>query len=475
VVGEAAGARGQARRARLRLAVAAAAAVGSAALACAYQGDPPGGPPRTTPPVLLSTEPESGAVLATPPHTAQLFFDEVLSERINAPRPDIGGAVILSPATGEVQVGWHRSRLTVEPKGGYLPGRIYHLQLLPVLADLRQNRMRVGRTIVFSTGPAIPGGSLGGAVVDWAGNRAAVGALVEAVLLPDSLPYRTLADSAGAFRLDAMPPGAYLVYGVLDQNNNRRRDAREAYDTARVALQDSGTVELYAFAHDTVGPRPRTADLVDSVTLRIVFDRPLDPSQATDTSMVQVAPADDSTRALPLLHVYTPAEFDSVSKAEAAAHTPRDTTQRQGAAPPDTAPPRRAAPSAGAPAAPAPAGRAGRPAPLAAPGAQRRDTSRAMKMLARRPAPTDNRVVRLASPLTPGSRYVVRVRNIRGLAGAVGPPRQVPLVVPVPRPARGAADTLRRRPPADTLPPGPADSARATPRPDTIPPRVKPR
>ena len=465
MVGEAAGARYQARRARLRLALAAAAAVGGATLACAYQGDPPGGPPRTTPPLLLGTEPESGAVLPAPPHTVQLFFDEVLNERtLGQQQQGIGGAVILSPVSGQVNVGWHRSRLTVEPKGGYQPGRIYRLQLLPVLTDLRQNRMKVGQTIIFSTGPAIPQASLGGSVADWAGNRAAVGALIEAVLLPDSLPYRTLADSAGSYSLEGVPPGAYLVYGVLDQNNNRRRDPREAFDTVRVTLQDSATVELYAFTHDTVGPRPRTADLVDSVTLRVVFDRPLDPSQTTDTSMVHVAPADDSTRTLPLLHVYTPAHFDSVSKAEAAARAARDTSQRQ------PTPPARAQ---AAPVARPGAGRVAPPAPLGAPAAQRRDTSRAMKMLARRPAPTDNRVIRLASPLAPGSRYAVTVQGIRGLAGAVGHGR-VQLSVPVPRPTRGVTDTLRPRQPGDTLP-GRADTARALPRPDTLGSPVKPR
>jgi hypothetical protein len=465
VVGETAGARGQARRARLRLGLAAAAAAGAAALACAYQGDPPGGPPRTTPPQLIATEPESGAVLTAPPHTVQLQFDEVLNERVAGTPPDIGGAVILSPATGPVNVGWHRSRLTVEPKGGFLPGRIYRVQLLPVLSDLRQNRMRVGHTIIFSTGPALPQAALSGSVVDWVGNRAAVGGLVEAVLLPDSLPYRTLADSTGAFSLEGVPPGDYLVYGVLDQNNNRKREPREAFDTMRVALQDSASVELYAFAHDTVGPRLRTAELVDSITVRVVFDRALDPSQTTDTSMVRVSPAEDSTQALPLLHVFTPAQFDSAGKAEAAERAARDTTQRQRAAPPVRLP-AAPAPAAGArPGAP--------PPPLGAPAAQRRDSTRAMKMLARRPAPTDNRILRMASPLVPGSRYVVTVEGIRGLAGAIGGARSIPLVVPVLRPRRGAADTLPPKARGDTLPPGRPDSARA--RPDTLDSPAKPR
>jgi hypothetical protein len=434
VVGEAGGARRQARRTRLRLALAAAAAL--TAWACASAGDPPGGPPDTTPPRLLRVEPESGAVLTAAPRSAVLYFDEVVSERIVAPQPDISGAVILSPATDRVSVDWHRTRLTVTPRGGFRPGRIYHLQLLPVIADLRNNRMRVGRTIVFSTGPEIPAATLSGAVVDWAGGRPAAGALIEAVLLPDSLPYRALADSTGSFRLEQMPPGPYVVYGVLDQNGNRRRDPREAFDTSRVTLADSSSVELYAFTHDTLGPRIRTADLVDSTTIRLVFDRPLDPSQPVDTSMVRVAPAADTTQALPLLRVFTPAAFDSARKAEAAARDSITRAEAAARAARDTTHRRPAQPAPGAPAAaPAPA-----PPPLApAPGTPPRDSTRAMKMLARRPAPTDTRVLRLAAPLAAGARYVVTVERVLGLAGATGHGR-AQLAVPVPPPPR--RDTL---------------------------------
>jgi len=121
---------------------------------------------------------------------------------------------------------------------------------------------------------------------------------------------------------------------VLDQNGNRRRDPREAFDTARVTLHDSAAVELYAFIHDTLGPRLKTVDFVDSLTLRLTFDRPLDPSQAPDTSMVHIAPAGDSTQLLAISRVLTPASFDSLTKAAAAA---RDTAPRR---PPPGEPPR---------------------------------------------------------------------------------------------------------------------------------------
>ncbi len=496
MVGEARRHRRQARGPRLQVAAAAAAVAGALALACASAGDPPGGPPDTTPPHVVQVVPESGAVLATPPHRVEIDFDEVISEQIVAQQRDIAGAVLLSPAPGKVTVDWRRTRLTVEPKGGFKAGRIYRVELLPVIADLRQNRMKQGKLVVFSTGPAIPSAVLRGTVVDWTANHAAVAALVEAVLLPDSLPYRALADSSGSFAMPAMPAGTYLVYGVVDQNGNRRRDAREAYDTARVTLQDSAAVELYAFTHDTVGPRLRSVELVDSLTLRLTFDRPLDPGQPLDTSRVHVAPAEDTTQFLALAQVFTPAGYDSVTKAAAAA---RDSAQRRAAEAADSgqrraAPARPAAPAAAAP----PLRAANRPPPLGARATTRADTTPAMRMLERRPAPTDRRVVRLVAPLQVGARYHVTVSGVRGLTGVAwsgGASLMVPKPPP-PRPetradslrrAAARADTLRPATGADTLPPparadttpGHRDSTPArphgppaVPRPDSLPTRT---
>ena len=465
-----------------------AAAVFVLAAGCAFAGDPPGGPPDTTPPKVVRVAPESGAVLETPPGRAEIDFDEVIAEQIAGQQRDIQYAVILSPAPGKVSVDWHRTRITAAPRGGFKPGRIYRLELLPGITDLRQNRMKRGRLVVFSTGPPIPDATLRGTVVDWPGNKAAPGGLVEAVLLPDSLPYRALTDSAGDFAMAAMPPGEYLVYGVVDQNGNRRREPREAFDTTRVTLRDSAALQLYAFTHDTVGPRPRSVDPVDSVTLRLTFDRPLDPSLAPDTSQVHIAPADDSTAYLELAALFTPAGYDSLTKAAAAAAAAadsakraataaaavRDTTRRQPAAagaPAPAAPPAQAAPSRL---------RGGAAAPLPA-RAARADTTRAMRMLLRRPAPTDVRIVRLAAPLQPGTRYVIFTGGLRGLTGIVFPGQgRTALLAPKPAPRRAGADSgragaradsLRRagadtlhQAPADSLPPA-ADSARRPPAP----------
>jgi hypothetical protein len=412
-------------------------------LSCASQGDPPGGPPDQDPPLVVRVSPDSGAVLAAPPSEVEIGFDEVVNERIAAQRTEISGAVILSPDTGVSRVSWHRDRLTVRPRGGFKPGRIYRVELLPVLTDLRQNRLKEGRLIVFSTGPAIPAAALRGAIVDWPGGRMGVSALIEAVLLPDSLPYRALADSSGSFEMRHVPPGAYLVYGTIDQDGNRRRGPREAYDTVRVTLGDSAAVELYAFVHDTTGPRIRSAEVVDSLTFRLVFDRPLDPASPLDTTMVQVMPASDTTQRLPVRLVGTQATVDSLRRREAAARAPADSTgPREPRAPPVVAP--------GAPGTP------GAPAPAAT-----RDSTPAMRMLARRPAPTDARLVGLAEPLTPDTRYVIVVDGARSLTGIPSVAR-AQLSVPKPRRETPAG----RRAPADTTRP-PADTTRPTR--DTIP------
>ena len=464
-------ARGPARRlARLARLALAAWAAGS----CASMGDPPGGPPDREPPLVARVTPDSGATLNTPPREAEVLFSEVVSERVAAPKPDIGTAVLLSPVHGPVEVVWHRNRLTVRPREGFRSGRVYRLEVFPVLVDLRQNRMRQGQLSVFSTGPALPTARLEGSAVDWVAGRAAAGALIEALLLPDSLPYRAIADSVGGFTLGQIPAGEYLVYGTVDQDNNRLRGPREAYDTLRIHLADSATAELFAFPHDTTGPRIRSVELVDSLTLRLTFDRPLHQQQALDTAAVRLAPASDTTASLGLLGVWTTAQADSVRNAAAAARAAADsaasrlradsararaaadTTLRQ--APRDTAAARAAVRDTARtqPAArdsarlPPPLQPQARPAPLPGPAGQpaaRRDTTRAERMLLRRPAPSPVRLLRLAAPVVPGTRYVIYVTGARSLAGVSGDARgQLSVPQPPRRPAEG-----RRTPGRDSL------------------------
>jgi hypothetical protein len=444
-------------------------------VACANAGDPPGGPPDTTPPTVVAIDPDSGVILSQPPREASIVFDKVVDERVVGQQADFKYAVILSPDAGATRVSWHRDRLTVRPRDGFKPGRLYRIELLPVITDLRKNRLRIGKVIVFSTGPEIPSARLAGSIVDWVGGKPVPRALVEALLLPDSLGYRTLADSSGGFTLGPLPPGHYIVYGVMDTNGDRRRGTREAFDSSDVTLDTAATLELFAFAHDSTAPRLRQVEGVDSLTLRLTFDRPLDPAVRFDTANVRVAPVSDTTASLPLAGVYTPKQFDSLNLAQRAARDSASAAARQAAQDSadaarraDTSAARRSAPAAQRPAPsglpePAAPGRItpGGRAPL--------DSTRAEKMLARRPPPSEVRLVRLQAPLEVEARYAIYASGVTSLTGHRSNPH-AQYRVPRPPPPPPTPSRTVRAAPDSTHPDSTArDTTRA--RRDTIPTR----
>ena len=396
--------------------------------ACANPGDPPGGPPDVAPPRIVSVRPESGAVVPGWKDDAVLQFDEVIDEQPGASGASLTGLarlVILSPVAGDVKVEWARTRIRVKPKEGWKAGRVYRLELRPGVLDLRRNKLDSGLVVMFSTGPEPGRATLRGTALQWFEQRALPGAVIEAVPLPDTVGYVTLADSGGRFRLDGLRPGSYLVYATADQNTNRRRDRREAYDSAAVTLDSSATVALFTFVHDTVGPRLRAATPVDSVTARMEFVQPLDGGAPLDSTRVRVVQLPDSTP-VPLAAVLTPKQYDSLTAVERARAKP-DT----GAARPDTAR-ERGAPAPGAPAA-------------------RVDTTELRRVLAQRPVPVDRIVLRFARSLAPETRYLIRVRGARSLSGVAGDalvvlttPKRPP---PPPPPVRDTTPDAQPTPP----------------------------
>jgi len=232
---------------------------------------PPGGPPDSLPPRILVVHPESGAVVRDLSGAAVIQFDEVIDEMVGGAAAGagtvagIGRQIILSPVAGDVDVSWHRKSIHVKPSEGWKPGRVYHLEVLPGIADLRRNVTKTGATIVFSTGGALPGAAITGTALLWVEQRVLTQGVIRAALLPDTVAYVALTDSGGNFRLRDIPPGRYRVWAIQDQNSNRRQDRRESFDTVTVTVDSTATALLWAFAHDTVGPRVRAVEAVDSV------------------------------------------------------------------------------------------------------------------------------------------------------------------------------------------------------------------
>lgn len=390
---------------------------------CARMEPPPGGPPDFTAPTLISTTPDSMMDLPGFDDDVEFQFDEVISEG-STPSQGLGTSdlerlILLSPTISVPEVQWKRDRLVVRPREGWQPGRVYRVELLPGIRDLSRNRMDSGTVVTFTTGAPLPKSVLTGSVVDWVAAAPARGALVEAVLEPDSLVYRALADSAGNFRIGPLPAGRYVVYGVVDQNNNRERDFPESFDSATVLLDTTAVANLFAFPHDSVGPRATSVQRTDSMTITVTMSAPLEPSQRFTPASARVLRLPDSA-SVPIVSVRLSTVDDSIVAAERPVPPslpdsllPEEDTAAVPVTP-DSIPP-------------APA----------------------------RPRLTTQIVIRLGVPLQPGTSYRVEltdISNANGAAADAGIGLQVPEPPPPPPPDSTVTPAPPDSIPSDTLP-----------------------
>jgi hypothetical protein len=388
-----------------------AVTVAVAVVACAKMEAPPGGPKDLLPPGLVATVPESLSVRPGFSGDVEFVFDETVSEggspNLGLGTGDLEKLIILSPTERVPKVRWKRSHITVRPAEGWRPDRVYRVQLLPGVMDLRRNRRDSTTIVTFTTGAPLPTLRLAGQVWDWSTARPARLALVVALLLPDSLRYRALTDSAGRFDLGPLPSGDYLVFGAIDQNRNVRLDGREAYDSVRVPRDSSAVPELWVFPHDTAGPRFSKSAVSDSLSASVTFTQPLDPTQRFDPAAVRVLLLPDST----------PVTVRSLL-------------------------PRAAHDSLYPPAAPMADTTAPKAAPLpVVPAPPRTDSVRP----AREPLAT-SLLLRVGRAWTPGATYLIEIDSVRNANGAAATVRG-PLDVPKPKPdsTAAAADSSKAR------------------------------
>jgi hypothetical protein len=412
---------------------------------CAQAGVPPGGPPDKNPPRLVRITPDTNALNVRGDAIA-FEFDEVVSER---PRgaPTLADLFIVSPSRGPSGVSWRRRSVQIMPRGGLRPNTTYTVRMLPGMVDLNGNTDSSGVTIVFSTGPTLATGRIAGRVFDWVAAKPAPRAVVEAIALPDSARYGAEADSAGAFVIMHMPPGQYLLRALIDQNRNGAVDGRELFDTLTVTLTDSLRHEMLAAVRDSLGVGLATADLRDSLTLRLTLDRPLDTLFVPARRYFSIKMSDSSV--VEYDTIFTQAEVDrrtadstrnraiqdSVRRAFVADSILRADSVRTAAAPATATPP------------PRPTGR--RPgATNAPPPAPPRDTSNRIVPKPSARIPTTVLYVKFRQALRPATSYRITADSLRSVTGAVRTSSRVFTTPrPVARPDTGKAppDTGRTR------------------------------
>lgn len=380
--------------------------------ACASAGPPPGGPEDRVAPRLVRVSPDTNAVNVSA-RSAVFYFDETINDR-GTDAQDVSNMFLVSPSDGAPRIGYHRSRIEVRPRHGFRPNTAYTITLLPGLGDLRSNVMKDGASIVFSTGPTIPTARITGIAFDWVAGQPAARALIEA-MTPDSVVYLAQADSTGRFSVGPLNPGSYLVRATIDQNNNHRADRGESWDSLRVSAPSTAPVELLTASRDTLPARLATVAVLDSVTLRLTFDRLLDPAQQFPLTNFRVAGSDSVPIALTA--VRTPAQeaelgltrqrqiADSARRADSLAGRPRPPAQPAAASPQDSVP---------------------KPS---------------------RPAPFTTLSLVLPRPLAPNTSYRARVSTVRALSGQATASERL-FTTPRAVAPRAATDTVAPRPAA---------------------------
>ncbi|MEP6730002.1 MAG: Ig-like domain-containing protein [bacterium] len=331
--------------------------------ACASASPPPGGPEDKDPPRVLRVTPDTSAVNVHEKY-AQFYFDETINDRGTGAQ-EIDPHFLVSPSDGLPHVEWHRSRIDVSPRHGFKANTAYTITLLPGLADLRNNVMKGGASVVFSTGATIPPYRIKGIIFDWVAERPASQAFIEAVR-EDSTLFLAQADTLGQFIIGPLTPGSYLVRGYIDANSNRALDRIELFDTVRVNVpQPTAQVELLAAARDTLPVRLLTVSVADSATLKLTFDRPTDPAKPIAATSFRLVKSDSSV--IPIVTVLTPLQerqADSVAR-KLAADSLRRADSVAGKTPTPVAPPTAPAPTVrGAKPPPPPPPKPSRPAPI---------------------------------------------------------------------------------------------------------------
>ena len=319
------------------------AALAGLALACASAGTPPGGPEDHTPPQIVSITPDSGETNVKLKHV-EFKFDEVVSDRpVGAAQLD--QIFLISPRNGQPDVSWHRTRIDVRPKNGFRANTAYRVTMLPGIVDLRSNVRKVATSIVFSTGSGFPPMSILGRVFDWAAQRPANGAYIEATLRTDTtVVYLGATDSLGEFDVGPLPPGIYTVRALIDANNNRMLDRNEKWDTATVAVRDIRPhFDMLAIERDTTPAALESITALDSVSLRVTFDKPLDPRIPLQPALVRLQHADSS--AIEVARVQWQSEWDRQKLARDSA---RKADSLKAAQPPGAAAPTPACAASGA-------------------------------------------------------------------------------------------------------------------------------
>ncbi len=186
------------------------------------QGAPPrGGPPDTTAPTIIGTNPTDGAI-----NVAGGSVTVEFSEYMNEGTAQQNVVVTPIPAIPP-EFDWSGRELEIRFRQPLLPNRTYAVTFGAGMTDASNNRLGRGLTLRFATGPHLDSGAIRGMVAGVAQRRAFVFAWIVPpgnthfldTLRPDSVRPDFVAPISddGMFSLEGLPAGAFRLLAVADE------------------------------------------------------------------------------------------------------------------------------------------------------------------------------------------------------------------------------------------------------------------
>ncbi|UCF78792.1 MAG: Ig-like domain-containing protein [Candidatus Eiseniibacteriota bacterium] len=192
---------------------------------CARKGLPPGGPPDVTPPVVLSSTPDSGAVGVARVNEICLRFSERMEKRT------VRDAVVVRPRVQIKEERWHKNTFCLVLSDSLKPEVTYSLLVMGGCKDSHGNNMKSPHVSVFATADTLMAGTISGSVLSkgvpvsgipvWAFDSLTC---PEPDFTKDEPHYVSQSGAGGDFKFLGLPSGTYMLFVFKDKDANRAYD-----------------------------------------------------------------------------------------------------------------------------------------------------------------------------------------------------------------------------------------------------------
>ena len=288
---------------------------------CAAIGSPEGGPVDYTPPRVVKTSPQQGA-LRVKGNKVEITFDEYIALK------DQQKKVVISPVQREMpMVRGQGKKVTVEFRDTLIPNTTYCIDFSDAIEDFNEGNPLEGYTFAFATGDTIDSLAVSGLAL-----RARDLEPMQHIIvglhsnLNDSaltkLPFDRISrtNDKGQFTLRNLKPGRYHIFALNDVDGDYRMARTEDFafldevivpSTSQFTSQDT----IFTFDHkvDSVYTATHT-DFLPNDLLLSVFNENHRPQYLKTTSrladnklhVLLAAPSDT----LPALHIIKPAQHE---------------------------------------------------------------------------------------------------------------------------------------------------------------------